>query len=117
MKSTLHLQDLNLMLFATVPPVVPRANGVPPQLAAVAATTTNGKCGCARCEFGLMHRGDQLFPLAAESPSSPPSEPLGSTAVGGCCHHHRRHGGGGSDRLPSIESACAYDDMDKDTQV
>ena len=100
--------------------MVPRANGVPPQLAAVAATTTtttNGKCGCARCEFGLMHRGDQLFPLAAESPSSPPSEPLGSKAVGGGCCGHRRHGGGGSDRLPSIESACAYDDMDKDTQV
>ena len=103
---------------------MPRANGVPPQLAAAvgspnptAAVTTNFKCKCARCEFGLIHRGGQLFPLTAESPGSPPSEPLplvpGGTAIppvaGGCCH---RHG-----RVPSIESACAYDDMDKDTQV
>ena len=89
--------------------------------AASSATTTNSNCKCVKCELGLIQQSaraaDQLFPLAVESPSSPPSEALPLPAVGGtaaaaaagCCRRHRR--------LPSIESACAYDDMDKDTQV
>ena len=89
--------------------------------AAAPVSTTDssgGGCKCARCEFGLIQQSNQLFPLMAGSPSTPPpsGEPLppagggtAAAAAAGCCHRHCR--------LPSIESACAYDDMDKDTQV
>ena len=112
------------MLFSVGAAAVPRANGVPPQLAAASsATTTNSNCKCVNCDLSLIQQSyraaDQLFPLALQSPSSPPSEALPLQAVGGTaatataaagyCRRHRR--------LPSIESACAYDDMDKDTQV